>query len=136
MTNQNVYFIVETGENQISQLSGEVHTQVWPQIFMGLVGHLCHPVRRELHEGLQLLALCRQRGCVRRSVEDEVLQNLQLEILRNAMEELDQNDQALLALRYNDELTIEEIGKVYGISKMAVSKRLRTLHEKLRGSVR
>lgn len=76
------------------------------------------------------------QGSVRRSVEDEVLQNLQLEILRNAMEELDQNDQALLALRYNDELTMEEIGKVYGISKMAVSKRLRTLHEKLRGSVR
>ena len=64
LTNQNVYFIVETGESQISQLSGEVHTQVWPQIFTGLVGHLCHPVRRELHEGLQLLALCRQRGCV------------------------------------------------------------------------
>ena len=76
------------------------------------------------------------QGSVRRSVEDEVLQNLQLELLRNAMEELDQNDQALLALRYNDELTMEEIGKVYGISKMAVSKRLRKLHEKLRGSVR
>ena len=76
------------------------------------------------------------QGSVRRPVEDEVLQNLQLEILRNAMEELDQNDQALLALRYNDELTMEEIGKVYGISKMAVSKRLRMLHEKLRGSVR
>lgn len=30
---------------------------------------------------------------------------------------------------------MEEIGKVYGISKMAVSKRLRKLHEKLRGSV-
>ena len=69
-------------------------------------------------------------------MEDEVLQNLQLELLRNAMEELDQNDQAPLALRCNDELTMEEIGKVYGISKMAVSKRLRTLHEKLKGSVR
>lgn len=37
-------FYNRTGENQISQLSGEVHTQVWPQIFMGLVGRLCRPV--------------------------------------------------------------------------------------------
>lgn len=30
---------------------------------------------------------------------------------------------------------MEEIGKLYGMSKMAVSKRLRKLHEKLRSSV-
>lgn len=30
---------------------------------------------------------------------------------------------------------MEEIGKVFGVSKMAVSKRLKKLHEKLRGSV-
>ena len=30
---------------------------------------------------------------------------------------------------------MEEIGKIYGVSKMAVSKRLKTLHEKLRSSV-
>ena len=71
----------------------------------------------------------------RRPVEDEVLRNLRLENLQKAMNQLDQNDQCLLSLRYDDELTMEEIGKVYGISKMAVSKRLRKLHEKLRGSV-
>lgn len=71
----------------------------------------------------------------RHPVEDEVLRNLRLENLQKAMNQLDQNDQCLLSLRYDDELTMEEIGKVYGISKMAVSKRLRKLHEKLRGSV-
>lgn len=71
----------------------------------------------------------------RRPVEDEVLRNLRLENLQKAMNQLDQNYQCLLSLRYDDELTMEEIGKVYGISKMAVSKRLRKLHEKLRGSV-
>ncbi len=72
---------------------------------------------------------------VRRPVEDMVLQNLRLENLRNAMETLDQNDQDLIGFRYGEELTLEEIGKVYGISKMTVSKRLRKLHEKLMGSV-
>ena len=72
---------------------------------------------------------------VRRPVEDMVLQKLRLENLRNAMETLDQNDQDLIGFRYGEELTLEEIGKVYGISKMTVSKRLRKLHEKLMGSV-
>ncbi len=75
------------------------------------------------------------RGNVRRPTEDEALRNLQLESLRNAMKELDQEEQNMLTLRYDEELTMEEIGTIYGISKMAVSKRLRKLHEKLRNSV-
>ena len=43
--------------------------------------------------------------------------------------------QNLLSLRYSDVLTMEEIGQIYGISKMAVSKRLKKLHEKLGSSV-
>ena len=74
-------------------------------------------------------------GSVRRPVEDTVLRNLQLENLRKAMEELNQEDQNLLALRYDEKLTLEEIGKVYAVSKMTVSKRLRNLHKKLRDSV-
>lgn len=74
-------------------------------------------------------------GSVRRPVEDTVLRNLQVENLRKAMEELDQEDQNLFTLRYDEKLTLEEIGKVYGVSKMTVSKRLRKLHEELRGSV-
>ena len=41
----------------------------------------------------------------------------------------------LISLRYQKELTVEEIGKVFGISKMAVAKRLKKLHKELRGSV-
>ena len=73
--------------------------------------------------------------CVRRPVEDAALRNLQLENLRGAIAELDVQGQNLLSLRYSGELTMEEIGQIYGISKMAVSKRLKKLHEKLGSSV-
>ena len=69
--------------------------------------------------------------CVRRPVEDAALRNLQLENLRGAIAELDVQGQNLLSLRYSDALTMDEIGQIYGISKMAVSKRLKKLHEKL-----
>ena len=36
---------------------------------------------------------------------------------------------------YDGELSMEEIGKVFGVSQMVVSKRLKKLHVKLRGSV-
>ena len=73
--------------------------------------------------------------CVRRPVEDAVLRNLRLENLRGAIAELDVQGQNLLSLRYSGELTLEEIGQIYGISRMAVSKRLKKLHEKLGSSV-
>lgn len=41
----------------------------------------------------------------------------------------------LISLRYQEGLTMEEIGKVFNISKMAVSKRLKKLHKNLRDSV-
>ena len=72
---------------------------------------------------------------VRRPVEDAALRNLQLENLRKAIAELDAQGQNLLSLRYSGELTLEEIGQIYGISRMAVSKRLKKLHEKLGSSV-
>lgn len=72
---------------------------------------------------------------VDRPVEDAVLRNLQLEDLRKAADELGDQCRDLIELRYGSELTMEEIGKIYGISKMAVSKRLKKLHEKLRSSV-
>lgn len=34
-----IYLILFLGESLISQPSGEVHTPVWPQAFMGPVGH-------------------------------------------------------------------------------------------------
>ena len=73
--------------------------------------------------------------CVKRPVEDAVLRNLRLENLRGAIAELDVQGQNLLSLRYSGELTMEEIGQIYGISRMAVSKRLKKLHKKLGSSV-
>ena len=64
--------------------------------------------------------------CVRRPVEDAALRNLQLENLRGAIAELDVQGQNLLSLRYSGELTMDEIGQIYGISRMAVSKRLKS----------
>ena len=63
--------------------------------------------------------------CVRRPVEGAALRNLRLENLRGAIAELDVQGQNLLSLRYSDALTMDEIGQIYGISKMAVSKRLK-----------
>ena len=74
-------------------------------------------------------------NCVKRPVEDAVLRNLRLENLRGAIAELDVQGQNLLSLRYSGELTMEEIGQIYGISRMAVSKRLKKLHKKLGCSV-
>ena len=71
----------------------------------------------------------------RRPLERSVLWNLRLENLRKAVGELSVQEQELISLRYDGELSMEEIGKVFGISKMAVSKRLKKLHEKLRSSV-
>ena len=64
-----------------------------------------------------------------------MLRNLRLENLRGAIAELDVQGQNLLSLRYSDALTMEEIGQIYGISRMAVSKRLKKLHKKLESSV-
>ena len=74
-------------------------------------------------------------GCVKRPVENAVLRNLRLENLRKAVDDLDAQSQDLIRLRYGSDLTMEEIGKIYSVSKMAVSKRLKKLHEKLRSSV-
>ena len=74
--------------------------------------------------------------CVRRPVEDTVLRNLQLETLRKAVDGLGGQDQDLIQLRYGRCLTMEEIGRIYGVSRAAVSKRLKKLHEQLRVSVK
>ena len=74
--------------------------------------------------------------CVRRPVEDTVLRNLQLECLWKAVDALGDQSRDLVELRYGQGLTMEETGTIYGVSKAAVSKRLKKLHEQLRGSVK
>ena len=69
------------------------------------------------------------------STEDLVLRNLRLENLRKAVPALSDEEQQLISLRYDQELTMEAIGKILGVSKMAVSKRLKKLHNQLKGSV-
>lgn len=72
---------------------------------------------------------------VRRPVEDAVIRNLQLENLRKSVDGLDAQGKDLIEFRYGSGLTMEEIGKIHGISKAAVSKRLRKLHKRLGSSV-
>ena len=57
--------------------------------------------------------------CVRRPVEDPVLWTLRLESLQKAMEVLDHQSREFIDFRYDRGLTMEEIGKFYGVSKMA-----------------
>ena len=90
--------------------------------------------RRHLSKGiLETVLACGNPHL--RPTEAKALKNLLLKNLRAAMTELDERDRYLLALRYRDELSMEAIGKIMGISKTAVSKRLKKLHEMLKGSV-
>ena len=90
--------------------------------------------RRCLSKSRFETALSRQTP-VPRTTESTVCRNLQLESLQKAIEELDSEERQLIDLRYAEEMTQEEIGKAFGVSRMAISKRLKKLHQKLRGSV-
>ena len=66
---------------------------------------------------------------------DQAFINLQLRDLRTAYQSLSDDDRKLLCLYYYHELSMEEIGKKYGVTKMAISKRLRKLHDRLRSLI-
>ena len=74
-------------------------------------------------------------GDAERVTENIALKNLQLETLREVVADLDERGQKLISLRYDEELSMEEIGRRLGVSRMAISKRLRTLHRKLNRAV-
>lgn len=74
-------------------------------------------------------------GDALRVTEEIALENLQLETLRKAVAELSERERKLISLRYDRELSMEEIGNRQGVSRMAISKRLRTLHRKLNRAV-
>ena len=69
LTGKNICSILSIGESQNSQLSGEVHTPVGPQTFMGLVGHHNHPKRREPSMKVFSIWRCAGSAGVRLSVE-------------------------------------------------------------------
>ena len=66
-------------------------------------------------------------------VEDVVFRNLALEKLRKVLNSLPKESRELIELYYYDEYTMEQIGRMYGISKMAVSKRIKKLLAAMRG---
>ncbi len=68
-------------------------------------------------------------------LDDLVVRNLRLENLRKAVACLEKPKQELLRLRYEEELSMEVIGEILGVSKMAVSKQLKRVHKELRSSV-
>ncbi len=68
-------------------------------------------------------------------LDNLVVRNLRLENLRNAVAELDSDSRKLIRLRYNEELSLESIATHFGVSKMAISKRLKSVHKRLRESV-
>ena len=72
---------------------------------------------------------------IRRPGEDACIGGRRVERLRYAVKQLDDQEQKLIDLRYKCYMTEEQVGEVFGISRMAVSKRLKKLHEKLRSSV-
>ena len=74
-------------------------------------------------------------GDASRVTEEIALENLQLETLRETVAGLDEREQNLIFLRYGEELSMEEIGRRLGVSRMAISKRLRTLNRKLNRAV-
>ena len=90
--------------------------------------------RRHLNQS-EFGAVVNSQPQPQRALEDAALENPELEKLRKAVAELDDQDQQLISLRYDDELSMEKIGKLQNVSKMAVSKRLKKLHQKLRDSV-
>jgi RNA polymerase sigma factor (sigma-70 family) len=73
-----------------------------------------------------------QKNPYRHGLEDEALQNLLLDELRIAMTKLTDDERRLLHLYFWEEKSMETVGTVFGVSKMAISKRLKKLYAKIR----
>ena len=68
-------------------------------------------------------------------LEDDAIRNLRLESLRRAVSHLRPRDRELISMRYEDRMTLAAIGEHRGVSKMAVSKQLKKVHDVLGHSV-
>lgn len=88
--------------------------------------------RRHLSKSDFETALSAQRSINLHELEDTVIRNLGLENLRNAVAALSEEEQKLIQLYFAQEFSMEKIGEHFGISKMAISKRLQKLYAKLR----
>jgi len=89
--------------------------------------------RRHLSKSEFETVLHSQQSVNMHSLEDIVLKNLCLQSLQKIIATLSEDEQRLIQLYFYHEMSMEEIGKQFGISKMAVSKRLKKLYVKIRG---
>ncbi len=64
-----------------------------------------------------------------------VIRNLENERVRAAVHLLDMEQQALYRLRYEKDLTQQQIADRLGVSKMAICKRLKKLHGQVRDAL-
>jgi DNA-directed RNA polymerase sigma subunit (sigma70/sigma32) len=75
----------------------------------------------------------RSQKCVYRNMLlDEVAKNLTLEKLREVIAGLSDDERHLLHLYFWEEMSMERIGATFGVSKMAISKRLKKLYVKMK----
>ena len=63
---------------------------------------------------------------------EKAYRNLRLEALRKAYQTLSDDERKLLCLHYYHEFSMEKIGRRLGVTKMAISKRLRKILDHLR----
>ncbi len=70
-----------------------------------------------------------------RKFENQIFHRLDLQKLREAMQQLNDEERRLIEMYYWDEMTMQEIADVFGISKMAVSKRHQKILDKMRVTV-
>ncbi len=70
-----------------------------------------------------------------RKFENQIFHRLDLQKLREAMQQLNDEERRLIEMHYWDEMTMQEIADVFGISKMAVSKRYQSILDKMRDAV-
>lgn len=66
---------------------------------------------------------------------DTVIRNLTLQKLQDVIAKLSDSERDLIMMYFFQEYTMEQIGKKFGISKMAVSKRLKKLLNRMRESM-
>lgn len=70
-----------------------------------------------------------------RKFENQIFHRLDLQKLREAMQQLNDEERRLIEMYYWDEMTMQEIAEMFGISKMAVSKRHQKILDKMRATV-
>ena len=70
-----------------------------------------------------------------RKFDNQIFHRLDLQKLREAMQQLNDEERRLIEMYYWDEMTMQEIADVFGISKMAVSKRHQKILDKMRATV-